>query len=226
MLYIKSYKIGPWKWTRFLWPLLFLVLTSCTADFKEAVGVNYIILKSENVSANDQGEVGGRGAILFKSPLRSIRSSEHFYLQGRLDKVGSVITIVSHAVDENFNKSVKVQFEREQQSVLSLKIGLEGQEFFELAHFENLINAAGEFSVRIELHENGDEGIRLIFWSVLKKSLAERWQEKKTFHLKNAEYDSRLNGDSFYKHGKGVLWGASFYDAYITSLINEAPYVQ
>lgn len=219
-------KNGQWKCVKSLWPLLFLVLTSCTADFKEAAGVNYKILKSENVNANDQGEVGGRGAILFKSPLRSIRSAEHFYLQGRLDKEGSVITVVSHAVDENFNKSVKVQFEREQHSVLSLKIGLEGQEFIELAHFENLIDTAGEFSVRIELHENGDEGIRLIFWSVLKKSLAERWQEKKTFNLKNADYDSKVNGDSFYKHGKGVLWGASFYDAYIINLINEAPYVQ
>jgi hypothetical protein len=172
----------------------------------------------------DQQALDIRGQWLFYPRLRGLASSEHFVLEGLFLSEQGKVGLYSHFNGFRWRDGVWIGFRRDG-AHLNLQLGVPGYAVRESELPAEFLRPDGRFKVRIEVHNGGVEGVRVLVWKYDVSRQGEVEAPRPFISESNADYDSLIEGRVFAQHGRGVRWGLEFEGVRPLQVYREAPYV-
>lgn len=199
------------------WSLLFSACDSPkTGEFFRSDGV-------EDYRRVDTQALESREQWVFNGVLKGLNSKEHFVLEGQfLANVGQV-KLYSHFNDFRWRDGVLIGLRLEEQKMF-MQIGVPGFAVREEDLPAIFLRSDGRFKMRIEVHNAGIEGVRVLVWKYGYSKKGEVETIRPFIDETNADFDSMEQGMVFTDHGRGVKWGIEFENARIIQAFREAPY--
>ena len=203
---------------RLLLALSFLIfLAACDKDDKiqNEVGIDdYIVLKNFGFSKTEWNGIDGGGWVEFLKPLYGVDSNHHIHLRFRFYDEGGNISVISNYSNTEMSDGVKISISKEQDE-LNVQIETPGMGSYDVSEHFKGVARWNWLDLRIEIHENGTEPLRVLFW----RGGSHRYT------VENSIFDSQREGLSFQTNGLGSTWGLQTSKTHVKIANLRRPYV-
>lgn len=171
----------------------------------------------------DQQSQPDRAQLLFDGLLRSLGSREHYVIEGHFLRDGAKVALHSHFNGYRWRDGVQVTLRYEKERA-RLEVLMPGFTVRSEELPENFVGHDGRFKARIEVHNAGPAGARVLVWNFAISYQGDILNPRDFISEANAEFDSRTLGWVFTEHGRGVRWGVEPDGVRLVTAYREAPY--
>lgn len=197
--------------------LALLLFCACQPTFPEASTRQLVapgtLLDPDTLSLSATG-LDGSGRIEMTAPLAHLNSHEHYVISGEFQKEQGFLRLHSHFNGFELRDGVEITLAKLGSQLI---VSASGPAYpaREVSRLEDYFTKTKKFQWRVEVHNQGAEGFRVLIWNNWTSLQGEVRNDLESLSLESVLIDTKESREVFQTRGAGVLWGLELQNLHL-----------